>query len=282
MGSKASLRIMVGLLAVITSVVAMGQASAQDDAVKKMVNECLEANRTKFKPLKAESDAIYSKYSYRSSAARDVIRWLEENPAIAERKRQEEIAKLTARLEALKSMESKTTGDGLNDVKATVETVHTMIDDADDDRRSELRPLERKRSALQREFKDRENELEPIMEGLFFEKGANELTSELTRSYASFSYATAEASGQYKRGDKGSSVCNVRVTMIHEKKADEKLGKLDDKYPIVYKRDTQMDVLVGDVLVNVYSSDAAFKKDGLGKLLTGLVDLEKLMAIQGK
>ncbi|MEL7498067.1 MAG: hypothetical protein AAFN77_10680 [Planctomycetota bacterium] len=252
------------------------QAQQEEQA---LVTACIDAQKTKFRPLKKQSDAIYNRFANQSSATREVIRWLEDNPAVAEEKRLAEVARLTARLEAMKSLKDLTTGDALKDVKTTIETGHSQMEDLNDARADELRPIERQRSALQREFKDQEDKLEPIMEALFFEKGNNELTKDLNRNYASFSYLSGESGGQFKKGDVNSTVCSLRVYLVHDSIADEKLGKLDEKYPIVSQRDSQLEILVGDALVTLYSSKSEYNKENLGKTLTGLVDLEKLQSL---
>lgn len=260
----------------IAGFLARPSTSAAQDNLKTMVAECIAAQAEKFNPLKLESDAVYSKFANQSSAARDIIRWIEEGPALAEQKRQIEVDRLKARLETLESLKSMTTDESLKDPSATITKIQTKIDDIDDERAIAARPIERTRTELQREFKDREDQLEPVMEALCFEKGQNELTSSLMRSYASFTYSTAQVSGQYKKEEKGSIVCTIRIFLDPSKSADPKLGMLNDKYPIVAKRDTQLEIMVGKAIVEIYSSANDFKKDNLGTTVIGLVDVEKL------
>ena len=253
-------------------------ASAQDDLQAK-VSQGISIQQSKFKPLKHQMDGVYAKYTSKSSVFYEVIRWLEKNPSTAEQQRKLEIARLEARLEALKEVQSMTSGDSVKNVKATIETAHGRIEDVKDEQRTALRPLERQRSALKREFKVQQDTLEPIMEGLFRDKGDNEITSDLKRSYASFSLETCSASGHYKRDGKTSSACMLQIKLVHDEVAKEKLGKFDNKYPIVDKNDTNLKFLVNNALVTIYSSDAGLKKDNLGKTIMGVVDIDKLASM---
>lgn len=268
----------LALACCLVNVVSVQEIDAQEDQ-KSMVAECINIQRTKFRPLQQETSALYGRFASRSGAFYEVIRWLEDNPATAEQKRQLEIARLEAKLEAMKEIKSMTTGEALKDVKATIEAAHGRLEDVKDEQRVAMRPLERKRSALRREFGPQGKSVEPTMEALFLESGGNESTSDLKRSYSSFSMETGTTHGHYKRGDKNSAVCMLQITLVHDDVAKDELGKFDQKYPIVDKSDTRLEILVGDALVTIYSNDKAFKKENLGKALTGLVDLDKLIAL---
>lgn len=262
-------------LTLLFTFLCLTQLAAQEDG-QKMVADCISAQKEKFLPLKHQTDQIYSVYASRGSVVREAIRWLEKTPAVAEQKRLDEIAKLTARLETLKSLEGMTSGDAIaeDNLKGTIEKAYTLIDDFDDQRDEARRPFEKQKSALERQFKPNQEKLKPVLVSLFREVGDNEMTAEIKRSYASFYYAMAEASAQFKRGDK--SACSIRVILVHDDMPDEKLGKMDDKYPYITQRDSQLEILVGTAKVSIYASDSALRKDNLPKTLKGLVDLEAL------
>ncbi len=249
---------------------------AQDDN-KALIDECVQAQKEKFEPLQTKSTNLYGVHSARSSVYYEIIRWLEANPEDAEANRQHEIEKAEARLEELKAAQNLTSGDAVSEDKVakTIEEAHVKIEDIGDDRTVAMRPLDREKSALQREFSDQEDKLEPFMESLFPEQGSGELTSDLARSYASFSYSTAQASGQYKRDGK-TLACSLRIYLVAPQRAQKDLGKVADKYTIVSKSTNQLDVLVGNGMVNIYTSDRKLNGDSLEKVLLELLDLEKL------
>jgi len=73
-------------------------------------------------------------------------------------------------------------------------------------------------------------------------------------------------------------VLGTHVTLQEEirQRAQKDLGKVADKYTIVSKSTNQLDVLVGNGMVNIYTSDRKLNGDNLEKALLELLDLEKL------
>jgi hypothetical protein len=265
-----------GLLAAVTIPVTV---TAQDDA-KALVNEFLKAHAEEFKPLKNDKSSVEQKFSGRRYAIQRILYWLKEDPKTADSKRLKEIAEAEARLAELKANADLTSAAGIKDVKATVENANILIEDIDDERTMALKPFKRKLSALERKYEEQEDKLEPIIEGLFREQGI-ESGSELTRSYASFNYSSGSGSGSFKMKGEDKTACGCGIYLADEKPAKEKLGKLNDKYPICYSSKTQLEIRVGAARVTIYSSNPKYTDKALGETLTNLVDLEKLESLVG-
>lgn len=246
-----------------------------------LVGELVTAHAEDFKPLKAEKIAVEQKFSSRRYAIQRILYWLKEDPKTADAKRLQEIAEIEARLAELKANALLTSADSINDLDSTVETANIAIEDVDDERTIALKPLKRKLSALQRKYKEREDKLEPIIEGLFRETGIDSASS-LNRSYASFNYSSGSASGNFKKDGNNKTVCTCTIYLADEKPAKKKLGKFNDQYPICYVSRTQMEIRIGTARVTIYSGDTVFNDKVIGKTLADVVDLEKLASLVGE
>jgi len=67
--------------------------------------------------------------------------------------------------------------------------------------------------------------------------------------------------------------------LVNDKVAAEKLGKLDNRFPIVRRSKNQLEVLVGNCRVTGYSTDEACNEDSLDAMLSDLFDFDKLEAL---
>lgn len=253
---------------------------SQSDA-KALVDDLVKAHAEEFKPLKAQQSTVEQQFSSRRYAIQRIIYWLKEDPKTADAKRLREIAEIEARLAELKSNAELTSAKSIDDVKSTIETANVTIEDINDERMLALKPINRKFSALQRKYRDQEEKLEPVIEGLFRESGINS-ASELKRSYASFNYSSGSASGNFKKDGDKKTVCTCMIYLADDKPAKEKLGKLNDTYPICYAAKTQMEIRVGNARVTIYSSNSKFNDKAIGETLSNVVDLEKLASLVGE
>ena len=154
-----------------------------------------------------------------------------------------------------------------------------LLEDLKDSHAQNVKPLNRQFSALQRKYKAAETKLKPVMLKLFREQGNSETTANLTRSYGSFSYSTGATSGSYKREGQSKSAAICYIYLINEKVGQEKYGLFAETHPVAYRSESQLEVLVGNVRVTIYSSDPELNDKQLDATLTSLVDFEALEAI---
>jgi len=142
--------------------------SAQQDG-SELVNQCLESHAEEFQPLAKERSVIYQQFSNRTSAVHNIVRWLEKDPDTADQERVNEIARLEARLKALQDHANLTNAESAKNVAATIELANVTLEDINDERALALKPLNRRKSALQRQYKPQEDLLKPVMLSLFRE-----------------------------------------------------------------------------------------------------------------
>jgi len=251
---------------------------AQQDN-KALMDQCLKAHAEEFQPVVKERDRLYQKHSNYVLSIRSILRWLEQDPKTANAKRLKEIASLEARLQALKDQAQLTSDQGTKDVATTVESTSVMLEELKDEHDLKTKPFTRKFSALQRKYKTAETKLKPVLLELFREQGNSEATAELIRSYGSFSYSSGTASSSYKREGQSKSAAICYIYLVNEKVGQEKFGLFAEKYPVAYRSKNQLEVLVGNVRVTVYSSDSELNDQQLDATLTNLVDLDALEAL---
>ena len=248
---------------------------AQQDG-KALLTECLRVHAEEFQPVVTERDGLYQKHSNYVLSIRSILRWLEQDPQTADAKRLKEIAGLEARLQALKDQANLTSDQGIKDVAATVESTNAMLEDLKNKHDLKVKPLTRQFTALQRKYKTAETKLKPVMLKLFREQGSSGAAADLTRSYGSFSYSSGATSGSYKREGQIKSAAICYIYLINEKVGQEKYGLFAEKYPVAYRSKSQLEVLVGNARVTIYSSDPDLNDKQLDTTLANLVDFEAL------
>ena len=246
----------------------------QDD--KALLTECLRVHAEEFQPVVIERDGLYQKHSNYVLSIRSILRWLEQDPQTADAKRLKEIAGLEARLQALKDQANLTSDQGIKDVAATVESTNAMLEDLKNKHDLKVKPLTRQFTALQRKYKTAETKLKPVMLKLFREQGSSGAAADLTRSYGSFSYSSGATSGSYKREGQIKSAAICYIYLINEKVGQEKYELFAEKYPVAYRSKSQLEVLVGNARVTIYSSDPDLTDKQLDTTLANLVDFEAL------
>ena len=251
---------------------------AQQDE-QALMKECLKAQAEEFQPLSKERDEIYKSFSNRAYSVRNILRWLKDDPKTADVKRVKEIADLEARLKSLHEHAKLTTAEAIKNAEATIELANVAIEDIDDERNTAIKPLTRKQSALQRKYKEREGKLKPVVLSVFLKTGDSEATADLTRSYGSFSYSSGSASATYKREGETKAACTCYFYLVNEKPPKEKHGKFDNIYPIAHRTKNQLEVLVGQSRVTIYSSDKDLFDKSLDATMSGLVDFNKIEAL---
>ena len=251
---------------------------AQQDG-KALLSECLKSQADEFQPLSKSRDAVYQKFSNRSLSIRSILRWLELDPKTADAKRVKEIAALEIRLKTLKDNASLTSTDATNNVAATIESTNVMLEDIKDERDTAVKPFAREFTALQRKYKAQETQLKPVMLELFREAGNAEATANLNRSYGSFSYSSGTASATYKGEGESKSAAICYIYLANEKIAKEELGMVNDKYPVAYRSNNQLEILVGNCRVTIYSAGKKLNGKQLDSSLLSFVDVEKLEAM---
>ncbi len=260
--------------AVVVCVFGLTGFAQQDD--KPLLTACFKAHDEEFQPLAAERAAIYQDYSNRTSSIRSILRWLEQDPKTADTKRLKEIAALEARLQALRENANLTNADAIKNVAKTVEATNVMLEDIRDERDDKVKPFARRLSALQRKHKPEETKLKPIILKFFREKGDTEAIADVSKSYGSFSYSSGTASATYKRPDQNQSAAICYIYLISDKVGQQKYGMFRDKYPIAYRSNHQLEVMVGRSRITIYSSDPKMSDQQLDATLTSLVDIESL------
>ena len=267
------------ILAFTFSVISLGSTcfAQQDD--KALLAECLKAHLEEFQPLMMKRDGLYQKHSNYVLSIRSILRWLDQDPKTADTKRLKEIAGLEARLKALKDQADLTSDQGTKDVAATIESTNVMLEDLKDQHDLKVKPLNQQFTALQRKYKAVEKKLKPSMLKLFRDQGTSEATAELTRNYGSFSYSAGTASGSYKRTGQSKSAAICYIYLVNEKMGQKKYGLFAEKYPIAHQSKSQLEVLVGNARVTIYSSDPELNGNQIGATLTSLIDLEALEAL---
>ena len=268
-------------LCVLSTVMATFFASnslAQQDG-KTLFKQCLLAQTQEFKPLMQERDAVYQKFSNRSTSIRNIVFWLENDHKTADSKRLQKIAALEAQLETLKKYAKLTNAEAIKDVDATAETANVLLEEISDEGDAAIKPFARKLSALQRKYIAQETKLKPAVIGLFREQGNSNSTSGLARNYDSFSYSSGTASATYVRegGDKSAAICYIYL--FNDKVGKQQYGLFLGKYPIAYQNKNQLEVLVGDTRVTINSAEKDLGGEQLNATLLSLVDFEKLEAM---
>ena len=270
------------LVVVLTLVATFFTATcfAQQDG-KTLLQECLQAQAQEFQPLAQQRDAAYQEFANRSTSIRSILRWLDEDYKTADARRIREIAALESRLKALKENANLTAPEATKDVAATVEAANVMLEDIDDERDIAIKPFSRKLSALQRKYKPQETTLKPFMLDVFREKGDSESTESLTKSYGSFNYSSGTSSATYKQPGDNKSAAICYIYLVNEKVGKEKFGLFNDKYPVAYRSQNQLEILVGQTRVTIYSSHKDLGDSKLDATLTSLVNIEKLESMLG-
>ena len=69
------------------------------------------------------------------------------------------------------------------------------------------------------------------------------------------------------------------IYLVNEKTGQEKFGLFAEKYPIAYRSKSQLEVVVDNVLVTIYSSDPELNDKQIDETLTSLIDFEALEAM---
>ena len=246
---------------------------------KALLTECLKVHAEEFQPLAKERDGLYQKHSNYVLSIRSIVRWLEQDPQKADTKRLKEIAGLEARLQALKDQSNLTSDQNVKDVVATIEAANETLKKLKNQHSLKVKPLTRRFTTLQRKYKAAETKLKPVMLKLLREKGNSKATAELTRSYGSFSYSSGTTNGSYKREGQSKSAVICYIYLVNEKTGQEKFGLFAEKYPIAYRSKSQLEVVVDNVLVTIYSSDPELNDKQIDETLTSLIDFEALEAM---
>ena len=266
------------VLFLATTLVASSTSFAQENG-KAQLQECLLAQAREFQPLAQHRDDTYQEFATRSTSIRNILRWLEDDYETANAKRIREIVMLEIQLKTLKANANLTTPEATKNLAATVKTANALLGNIEDERFKAMKPFTHKLTALQQKYKGRETTLDPVMMKLFREKGASGPTARLTKSYGTFSYSSGISSATYKRKGEKESAAICDIYLVNDKVGKEKYGLFNDKYPITYQTDFQLEVIVGRSRVTIYSSDKAILGGGLDAALTSLVDIEKLAAM---
>ena len=186
---------------------------------------------------------------------------------------------MEARLQALKDQANLTRDLGTKDVVATVAATNGILKKLKDQHNLQVKPLTKQFTTLQRKYKAAETKLKPVMLKLLREQGNSEATAELIRSYGSFSYSSGTVNGSYKREGQNKSAVICYIYLVNEKMGQEKFGLFAEKYPIAFRSQSQLEVLVGNVRVTIYSSDPELNDKQIDATLKSIVDFEALEAM---
>jgi len=246
----------------------------QDD--KPLLTACLKAHDEEFQPLAVERTAVYQNYSNRTLSIRSILRWLEQDSKTADAKRLEEITALEAKLKTLRENANLTNAEAVKNVARTVKTTNVMLGNIGDERDEKVRLFANRLSALQRKYKPEETKLKPVILKFFREKGNTKATADVLKSYGSFSYSSGTASATYKRPDQKQSTAICYIYLVSDKVGQKKYGMFRDKYPIAYRNNNQLEVMVGRSRVTIYLSDPKLSGQQLDLTLTSLIDFESL------
>ena len=253
-----------------------GLAQQSDKAI---LQTCLQAQAEEFLPLAEARDAVYQKFTNRTAAIRSISLWLEDDCATANAKRKKEIAALETRLKTLKENANLTSDDATKNLAATLETIKGLSEEITDEQEIAIKPFSRKLSALQRHYEPQETILKPVIKKLFRDNGNSKTTEDLIKSYDSFSFSSGTSSGTYRRTGENTSTAICYIYLVNEKVGKKKYGMFNEKYPVAYRSRNQLEILVGQARVTIYSSDRNVLEDGLDETLASLVDIEKLAAM---
>ena len=267
------------VIALALAVISLGSTCVGQQEDNALLAECFKAHAEEFQPLAKERDGLYQKHSNYVLSLRSILRWLEQDPKTANAKRLKEIAGLEARLQALKDQANLTSDLGTKDVVATVAATNGILKKLKDQHNLQVKPLTKQFTTLQRKYKAAETKLKPIMLKLLREQGNSEATAELIRSYGSFSYSSGTVNGSYKREGQNKSAVICYIYLVNEKMGQEKFGLFAEKYPIAFRSQSQLEVLVGNVRVTIYSSDPELNDKQIDATLKSIVDFEALEAM---
>ena len=269
-----SIRQFLAIVTLAATFFAPPSFAQQDD--KALLQDCLRAQAKEFQPLVQQQSEIYKEFTNRAAAIRNIKYWLEEDYKTADVKRIQEIAALEARLKVLKDNANLTRGKAASEAEASEDATHRMLKKLDDARNKAVEPLSRKLSALRRNYKRQEIILDPVMMGLFRERGNTDATTNLKKSFGTFSFSSGTASATYKRKDALESAAICFIYLVNDKVGKKKYGLFNDKHPIVYRSQHKLEILVGQTRVTISSSDKAIVDNGLDAALSSLVDIKKL------
>ena len=267
------------VIALALAVISLGSTCVGQQEGKALLAECFKAHAEEFQPLAKERDGLYQKHSNYVLSLRSILRWLEQDPKTANAKRLKEIAGLEARLQALKDQANLTSDLGTKDIVATVAATNGILKKLKDQHNLQVKPLTKQFTTLQRKYKAAETKLKPVMLKLLREQGNSEATAELIRSYGSFSYSSGTVNGSYKREGQNKSAVICYIYLVNEKMGQEKFGLFAEKYPIAFRSQSQLEVLVGNVRVTIYSSDPELNDKQIDATLKSIVDFEALEAM---
>ena len=267
------------VIALALAVISLGSTCVGQQEGKALLTECFKAHAEEFQPLAKERDGLYQKHSNYVLSLRSILRWLEQDPKTANAKRLKEIAGLEARLQALKDQANLTSDLGTKDVVATVAATNGILKKLKDQHNLQVKPLTKQFTTLQRKYKAAETKLKPVMLKLLREQGNSGATAELIRSYGSFSYSSGTVNGSYKREGQNKSAVICYIYLVNEKMGQEKFGLFAEKYPIAFRSQSQLEVLVGNVRVTIYSSDPELNDKQIDATLKSIVDFEALEAM---
>ena len=271
-------------LALIANCNLNGQEADQIAKGKQLAASLLEVRENEFVPLQKETSRISALFYAKQSAQSQIAKTLKEMDADSLAKVQTSIAEAKLKLAALEELEKHLAAVGKDEsLKAgLIKTAEENIEKIKLERSAAYKPVNDKRSAAYKKYKDDCDELAEIVKSCVKQEGEHELTKGTKVKYNSFSaeYARSSTSFYDEHGQK----IQMQVTLFQESKPSKKLGNFLGKYPIA-KKDSWGGYTfhVGSAEVKITYRIKEWKQDQVEAATDDLVDFERLeLLVPGK